>query len=255
MDSLRIVEGHPARLTLSGAMMRNFSLTVVPLREIFAGVDSILGSHDEPEVQIETVMDFAQLRAFSSELVVSDDCIPVFATPGFCNRRWRRRTEDSGSAIEDVTFFVISELWNRKFKTRCFMLHQASLVRESGPVGSTNITTASSSPNSLENDSNYSSLVLRTNQIGGPITITNACTTDFSSYHCISQSGRGVVNLDALYAITFDSFLSGTDKAPLIAIDGQSLTYQDVSLSMDPHGGAICCWAPNETTIRILYFD
>ncbi len=227
-------------------MMRDFSLTVVPLREIFGSVEctSVVDG-----VMAETVMEFAQLPAFISEVAAPDDCIPVFATPGYSNRPWRR-TRGRGP-LEDVTFFVISELWHRNSRTRCFMLHQAQVVYELESTCKTAPIHASSP--SLR----HPTPILRTIQVGSTVTTTNTSPTDtnFSSGHCISQSGRGVVNAgDALFAISIQSFLSGSDKAPLITLDGQAISGKDVT--MDPYSGAICCWSSSKTTnIQILYFD
>ncbi len=245
LDSLRIVEEHLTCLIGSlnrlGGTARNFSLTVVPLRDFFISIKC--ASYDGDGVMTGTTTGFEILPAFLSEVQAPDDCIPVFSTLGYSNRAWRtpRRTEGGGNHIEDVTFFIISELWDRKSMRRCFLLHQAQIEYESESI------TPSSGSLKVRNR------VLRTTQVGSAVTITNVSFTDFSKNHWISQSGKFVVNASAPFAISIQYFLSGSDKAPRITLDGQPIEGKDVV--MDPQSGAVCCWDSTGTTIRILYFD
>jgi len=242
-DSLRIVEEHLTCLMSSlnrpGATARNFSLKVVPLRDVFVSIEC--ASYDEDDVMIGTTKGFANLPAFLSEVQAPDDCIPVFATLGCSNRAWRTPRRAGGDHVEEVTFFIISELWHRKLETRYFLLHQAQIEYESESI------TPSSSSLKVRNR------ILRATQVGSAVTMTNVYLTDRSKNHWISQSGKIVVNANASFAVSIQYFLSGSDKAPRIILDEHPIEGKDVI--MDPQSGAVCCWESTGTTIRILYFD
>ncbi|KLO13789.1 hypothetical protein SCHPADRAFT_346888 [Schizopora paradoxa] len=226
--------------------MRDFSLTVVPLREVFVSVER--ATCDADDCMVATAIPFAQLPVYVSAVPVPENCIHVFATPGFCNRPWRCQGRHP---IEEVTFFVLSELWHRKMRKRCFVLHEARFENDndSGVVGPSVTTTQPSSTSRTR--------LLRTTQVGLPVTITNTLSTDFSSCHCIFQSGRIAINGARLYALSIQSFLAGSDRSPLITLDNHPINMLTKDIAMDPYSGAICCWesGDSEATIQILHFD
>ncbi len=245
MDSLKIVEEHLACLfhipTPPGVVKIHFSLKVVPVRDIFVSVER--ASEDEG-----TVMEFANLPGVVAEVQEPDDHHPFFSTLGYSNRAWRRA--EGGYHIENVTFFVISELWNKKSETPCFLLHQAQIEYESE-----SITAQVPSSSSL----GVRIPVLRTTQVGSAVTMPKTTHSEYSRNHWVSQSGKIFVNGSRPFAISIQNFLSGSDRALRMTVYGQ-LMLPDKCIAMDPQSGAICWWERHDSdtyssTIKIMYFD
>lgn len=209
----------------------------MPLQEAFES--SELAPQGEDGIMTEITMDIAQLPACSSEVEVPDNLIPLSATAGHSGRAWHRRRGQHG--IEDVTFFIILELRFRRSMKRCLTLHHARLKYEPVPMEAPSPTPANPGPR-----------VLRMTQVGNALKLRKCPRAAGFSYRCISQSGRILLLSDDVYALSAQDILSGSNDPPVMKLDGRSIVNKIVT--MDPHTGAVCCCAPNETTIQILYF-
>ncbi|KLO13791.1 hypothetical protein SCHPADRAFT_346910 [Schizopora paradoxa] len=244
--SMRIVEQHLVFIAFKLAT-KDFALKIMHLQEAFEGAEYT--PSEENDIMAETTKNITDLPILSSEIEAFKNpaSLTCFsATLGYCKQSFQRK-DRGGSPIDDITFFVMSELEYRivRRRERVLMLHQVRLENE---FNSSNPGTSLLPSTETKNWTR----VLRATQVGHSLKLKEQQLSAGSTYRCMSWSGRILLKSEDFYALSLQNFHTGSIDLPVVEVDGHSLKGQIVS--MDPHTGAICCLAPKEITIRILYF-